>query len=299
MNQNPSASSRSPTLSKKTCSGLRTGPQQGSCGGAWRRGRFTPPNALPRHKPASNPPAGDAILRQEKIYAKHALQPAVRGLPAGDAAVPPCRRRAAPKRDVVPLTITVQEAEPGQMLRLGSRPDDGDPRVGALICRPLAEQAVDRNKPGGGLRLDVPLEWLDGYVAARSGKEDLPFRLWQQGGQWTSSLIRLRDACAAAPHGPPGGTLADGAGKAVAANALPALPQLPPAGRKLAAPGPLVGRSSGLQGKPALSPLELGSLAAQSDALLDWCGKHPGKPLQKALEQLAAPRRPPRLAEPA
>ena len=113
---------------------------------------------------------------------------------------PPAAGAAQPPKEMSsPLTITVQEAEPGQMLRLGSRPDDGDLRVGALICRPLAEQAVDRNKPGGGLRLDVPLEWLDGYVAARSGKEDLPFRLWQQGGQWTSSLIRLRDACAAAP----------------------------------------------------------------------------------------------------
>ena len=68
-----------------------------------------------------------------------------------------------------PLTITVQEAEPGQMLLLGSSPEDSDLRVGALICRPLAEQAVDRKKTGGGLRLDVPLEWLDGYVAARSG----------------------------------------------------------------------------------------------------------------------------------
>ena len=59
---------------------------------------------------------------------------------------------------------------------------------------------MDRKKTGGGLRLDVPLEWLDGYVAARSGKEDLPFQLWQQGEQWTSSLpIRLHDACAAAP----------------------------------------------------------------------------------------------------
>ena len=108
---------------------------------------------------------------------------------------------AQPQKPVSsPLTITVQEAEPGQMLLLGSSPEDSDLRVGALICRPLAEQAVDRKKTGGGLRLDVPLEWLDGYVAARSGKEDLPFQLWQQGEQWTSSLpIRLHDACAAAP----------------------------------------------------------------------------------------------------
>ena len=108
---------------------------------------------------------------------------------------------AQPQKPVSsPLTITVQEAEPGQMLLLGSSPEDSDLRVGALICRPLAEQAVDRKKTGGGLRLDVPLEWLDGYVAARSGKEDLPFQLWQQGEQWTSRLpIRLHDACAAAP----------------------------------------------------------------------------------------------------
>ena len=31
-------------------------------------------------------------------------------------------------------------------------------------------------------------------------------------------------------------------------------------------------------------------MAAQSEALLEWCDKHPGKPLKKALEQLAAPK---------
>lgn len=203
---------------------------------------------------------------------------------------PPAAGAAQPPKEMSsPLTITVQEAEPGQMLRLGSRPDDGDLRVGALICRPLAEQAVDRNKPGGGLRLDVPLEWLDGYVAARSGKEDLPFRLWQQGGQWTSSLIRLRDACAAAPTA----RLVE-RWQMVREKLSRQTLSLPC--RSFRQQGenwlPLVlwwdGHQAFRENRP-YRPLELGSLAAQSDALLDWCGKHPGKPLQKALEQLAAP----------
>ncbi len=203
---------------------------------------------------------------------------------------PPAAGAAQPPKEMSsPLTITVQEAEPGQMLRLGSRPDDGDLRVGALICRPLAEQAVDRNKPGGGLRLDVPLEWLDGYVAARSGKEDLPFRLWQQGGQWTSSLIRLRDACAAAPTA----RLVE-RWQMVREKLSRQTLSLPC--RSFRQQGenwlPLVlwwdGHQAFRENRP-YHPLELGSLAAQSDALLDWCGKHPGKPLQKALEQLAAP----------
>lgn len=203
---------------------------------------------------------------------------------------PPAAGAAQPPKEMSsPLTITVQEAEPGQMLRLGSRPDDGDLRVGALICRPLAEQAVDRNKPGGGLRLDVPLEWLDGYVAARSGKEDLPFRLWQQGGQWTSSLIRLRDACAAAPTA----RLVE-RWQMVREKLSRQTLSLPC--RSFRQQGenwlPLVlwwdGHQAFRENRP-YCPLELGSLAAQSDALLDWCGKHPGKPLQKALEQLAAP----------
>lgn len=203
---------------------------------------------------------------------------------------PPAAGAAQPPKEMSsPLTITVQEAEPGQMLRLGSRPDDGDLRVGALICRPLAEQAVDRNKPGGGLRLDVPLEWLDGYVAARSGKEDLPFRLWQQGGQWTSSLIRLRDACAAAPTA----RLVE-RWQMVREKLSRQTLSLPC--RSFRQQGenwlPLVLWWDGHQAFRENRPyrlLELGSLAAQSDALLDWCGKHPGKPLQKALEQLAAP----------
>ena len=203
---------------------------------------------------------------------------------------PPAAGAAQPPKEMSsPLTITVQEAEPGQMLRLGSRPDDGDLRVGALICRPLAEQAVDRNKPGGGLRLDVPLEWLDGYVAARSGKEDLPFRLWQQGGQWTSSLIRLRDACAAAPTA----RLVE-RWQMVREKLSRQTLSLPC--RSFRQQGenwlPLVlwwdGHQAFRENRP-YRPLELVSLAAQSDALLDWCGKHPGKPLQKALEQLAAP----------
>ena len=33
-------------------------------------------------------------------------------------------------------------------------------------------------------------------------------------------------------------------------------------------------------------PLELGTMAARGEALLDWCEKHPAKPLKKALEQL-------------
>lgn len=199
---------------------------------------------------------------------------------------------AQPQKTVSsPLTITVQEAEPGQMLLLGSSPEDSDLRVGALICRPLAEQAVDRKKTGGGLRLDVPLEWLDGYVAARSGKEDLPFQLWQQGEQWTSSLpIRLHDACAAAPMS----RLTE---RWQAVREKLSRQKLSQPCRTFRRQGdnwlPLVLWWDGYQAfkddRP-YRPLELGNMAAQSDALLEWCGKHPGKPLKKALEQLAAPK---------
>lgn len=190
-----------------------------------------------------------------------------------------------------PLTITVQEAEPGQMLILGSSPEDSDLRVGALICRPLAEQAVDRKKTGGGLRLDVPLEWLDGYVAARSGKEDLPFQLWQQGEQWTSSLpIRLHDACAAAPMSrltERWQTVREKLSRQKLSQPCRAFRQQDDNWL------PLVlwwdGYQAFKEDRP-YRPLELGSMAAQSDALLEWCGKHPGKPLKKALEQLPAPK---------
>ena len=175
---------------------------------------------------------------------------------------------AQPQKPVSsPLTITVQEAEPGQMLLLGSK------------------------KTGGGLRLDVPLEWLDGYVAARSGKEDLPFQLWQQGEQWTSSLpIRLHDACAAAPMS----RLTE---RWQAVREKLSRQKLSQPCRTFRRQGdnwlPLVlwwdGYQAFKEDRP-YRPLELGSMAAQSDALLEWCGKHPGKPLKKALEQLAAPK---------
>lgn len=199
---------------------------------------------------------------------------------------------AQPQKNISsPLTITVQEAEPGQMLILGSSPEDSDLRVGALICRPLAEQAVDRKKTGGGLRLDVPLEWLDGYVAARSGREDLPFRLWQQGEQWTSSLpIRLHDACAAAPMS----RLTE---RWQMVREKLSRQKLSQPCRSFRQQGdnwlPLVlwwdGYQAFKEDRP-YRPLELESMASQSDALLDWCAKHPGKPLKKALEQLAAPK---------
>lgn len=199
---------------------------------------------------------------------------------------------AQPQKEMSsPLTITVQEAEPDQMLRLSNSSDDSELRVGALICRPLAEQAVDRKKTGGGLRLDVPLEWLDGYVAARSGKEDLPFKLWQQGEQWTSSLpIRLRDACAAAPM-----ALLTERWQMVREK-LPRQKLSQPC-RTFRQQGdnwlPLVLWWDGYQAfkeDRSYRPLELGRMAAQSDALLEWCDKHPDKPLKKALEQLAAPK---------
>ena len=172
-----------------------------------------------------------------------------------------------------PLTITVQEAEPGQMLLLGSSPEDSDLRVGALICRPLAEQG------------------LDGYVAARSGKEDLPFQLWQQGEQWTSSLpIRLHDACAAAPMS----RLTE---RWQAVREKLSRQKLSQPCRAFRRQGdnwlPLIlwwdGYQAFKEDRP-YRPLELGNMAAQSDALLEWCDKHPGKPLKKALEQLAAPK---------
>ena len=105
---------------------------------------------FPHHKAASNPPAGNAILRQEKIMRNTPLSPLCAVCLLVMLLCPLSAGAAQPQKNISsPLTITVQEAEPGQMLILGSSPEDSDLRVGALICRPLAEQAVDRKKTGG------------------------------------------------------------------------------------------------------------------------------------------------------
>ena len=47
---------------------------------------------------------------------------------------------AQPQKPVSsPLTITVQEAEPGQMLLLGSSPEDSDLRVGVNVASTSAK----------------------------------------------------------------------------------------------------------------------------------------------------------------
>lgn len=199
---------------------------------------------------------------------------------------------ATPPEAASPLTIRMQQMTPEQHASAGTAGTEGL-RVGALICRPLAEQGVDRNRPGGGLRLDVPLEWLDGYVAARSGTRDVPFRHWQQGDLWTSILpVRLRDACAAAP-----------AARLVERWQLVreklVRQQLSLPCRQFRQQGdnwlPLVLWWDGYQAfgeDREYVPLELGTMAARSEALLDWCRKHPDTPLEKALEQLDSDRAP-------
>ncbi|WP_300719109.1 hypothetical protein [uncultured Desulfovibrio sp.] len=203
----------------------------------------------------------------------------------------PPQARAEQAPTVTPMTITVQQAQPGQYFPDSASPDDTGLRVGALICRPLAEQVADRKKTAAGLHLSVPLEWLDGYVAARSGKDDVPFRLWQEGGQWTSVLpLRLRDACAADPAA----LLADR--WQTVRESLPRQKLSRPC-RDYLAQGenwlPLVlwwdGYQAHAQGRAYL-PLELGRMAAQSEQLQTWCGKHPGRSLKAALGQLAAPQ---------
>ena len=134
---------------------------------------------------------------------------------------------AQPQKPVSsPLTITVQEAEPGQMLLLGSSPEDSDLRVGALICRPLAEQAVDKNRrrPAPG-RAAGMAGWLCGGPQ-RQGGSPLPALATGRAVDFQpahTTARRLRRG----PHVPPDGTLAGSARKAVAAKALPALPHLP------------------------------------------------------------------------
>lgn len=194
--------------------------------------------------------------------------------------------RAARPEAASPLNVMVRQLSPDQALPEGMAEDDGL-RVGALICRPLAGQPVDRRQPGGGLRLDVPLEWLDGYVAARSGTEDVPFQHWQQGELWTSSLpVRLRDACAAAPA-----ALLVERWRLVRENLV--RQKLSQPCRHFRQQGdnwlPLVLWWDGYQAfreDRDYMPLELGTMAARGEALLDWCEKHPAKPLKKALEQL-------------